>query len=92
MIQQSFLNELVTVLIACVTGPMFFALVAGMFWKKMNAKAAGWSIVSGIVVGIIWVLTGMSASWHPVYIILPVSSLVGFVVCKLTSSSRIQRT
>lgn len=92
MIQQSFLNELVTVLIACVTGPMFFALVAGMFWKKMNARAAGWSIVSGILVGIVWVLTGMSVSWHPVYIILPVSSLVGFVVCKLTAGNTIQKT
>ena len=91
MIQQSFLNELVTVLIACVTGPMFFPLVAGMFWKRMNAKAAGWSIVSGILVGIIWVITGMSASWHPVYIILPVSSVVGFVVCKLTAGPAIEK-
>lgn len=85
MVQQSFLNQIVTVLIACVTGPMFFALVAGMFWKRMNTTAASWSIVSGIVVGIVWVLTGMSASWHPVYIILPVSSVVGFVVCKMSS-------
>lgn len=85
MIQQSFLNQIVTVLIACVTGPMFFALIAGMFWKKMNAKAAMWSIISGIAVGIVWVLIGMSDSWHPVYIILPVSSLVGFAVCRLTA-------
>lgn len=91
MIQQSFLNQIVTVLIACVTGPMFFALVAGMFWKKMNAKAAAWSIVSGMVVGVLWVLVGLSNSWHPVYIILPVSSLVGFVVCKLTSGSEIEK-
>ncbi len=90
MIQQSFLNQIVTVLIACVTGPMFFALVAGMFWKKMNAKAAMWSIISGIAVGIIWVVTGMSSSWHPVYIILPVSALVGFIVCKITSGSEAQ--
>lgn len=90
MIQQSFLNQIVTVLIACVTGPMFFALIAGMFWKKMNAKAAMWSIISGIAVGIIWVIAGMSDSWHPVYIILPVSALVGFIVCKITSGSEAQ--
>lgn len=90
MIQQSFLNQITTVLIACVTGPMFFALVAGMFWKRMNTKAAAWSIISGIAVGIIWVLIGMSDSWHPVYIILPVSSAVGFLVCKLTSRGELQ--
>ena len=87
MIQQSFLNQIVTVLIACVTGPMLFSLIAGMFWKKMNASAACWSIVSVIIVVIVWVLTGMSDAWHPVYIILPVSSLVGFAVCMLTSKN-----
>ena len=91
MIQQSFLNQITTVLIACVTGPMFFALVAGMFWKRMNTKAAAWSILSGIAVGIIWVLVGMSDSWHPVYIILPVSSAVGFIVCKVTSGKELRQ-
>ena len=85
MIQQSMLNQLVTVLIACVTGPMFFALVAGMYWKRMNANAAAASIIAGIVVGIVWVIIGMSSTWHPVYIILPVSAVVGTTVCLLTS-------
>lgn len=89
MIQQSMLNQLVTVLIACVTGPMFFPVVAGMFWKRMNAKAAAASIVSGIVVGIIWVLLGMHNTWHPAYIILPVSSVVGYFTCMATSKRQL---
>ena len=88
-IQQSMLTQLVTILVACVTAPMFFALVAGMFWKKMNTKAAMWSIISGLVIGLVWVITGMSNAWHPVYIILPVSSLVGFIVCKATSGKEL---
>ena len=90
-VQQSALNQLVTVLVACVTGPMFFSLLAGMYWKQMNSTAASWSIISGIVTGVIWVVTGMSAAWHPVYIILPVSSVVGFIVCKLTSKNGIAK-
>ena len=83
------LTQLVTILVACVTAPMFFALVAGMFWKKMNTKAAMWSIISGLIIGLVWVITGMSKAWHPVYIILPVSSLVGFIVCKATSGKEL---
>ena len=85
LIQQSMLNQLVTVLIACVTGPMFFPVIAGMFWKRMNTKAAAASIISGIIVGIIWVLVGMHNTWHPVYIILPVSIVVGVITCLATS-------
>lgn len=84
-IQQSMLNQLVTVLIACVTGPMFFPVIAGMFWKRMNTKAAAASIISGIIVGIIWVLLGLHNAWHPAYIILPVSIVVGVVTCLITS-------
>ena len=48
-----------------------------------------WSIISGLVIGLVWVITGMSNAWHPVYIILPVSSLVGFIVCKATSGKEL---
>ena len=84
-VQRSMLNQLCTTLIACVTGPMFFSLVAGMYWKKMNTKAAAASIISGLATGIIWVISGLSASWQPVYAILPISSLIGFLVCLATS-------
>ena len=86
-VQRSMLNQLCTTLIACVTGPMFFALVAGMYWEKMNIKAAAASIVAGLATGIIWIVSGLSASWQPVYAILPVSSLVGLVVCLATSKN-----
>lgn len=89
-IQRSILNQLLTILIACVTGPMFFSILSGMYWKRMNATAALWSIISGMAIGIIWVVFGMSDALHPIYIILPVSSIVGFVVCKMTSKGDFQ--
>lgn len=89
-VQRSMLNQLCTTLIACVTGPMFFALIAGMYWKKMNNKAAAASIIAGLATGIIWIVTGLSASWQPVYAILPVSALVGFAVCEITSKNELK--
>lgn len=90
-IQQSMLTQLVTILVACVTAPMFFALVAGMFWKRMNTKAAAASIITGLAVGLIWVISGMSASWHPVYVILPTSSLVGWLTCLFTTKGSLEK-
>lgn len=80
LVQQAMLSQLVTILVAVVTGPMFFAIVAGMFWKRVTANAAKWSILVGIATGIAWVIFGGSALLHPIYIILPSSALVGFIV------------
>ena len=45
-----------------VTAPFSFSVLAGMFWKKANAKGSFWSIVAGIVVALIWVLAGLNES------------------------------
>lgn len=79
LVQQAMLSQLVTILIACATGPMFFSIVAGMYWKRMNAAAAAWSILSGLVVGVLWCLLGDPNAVQPVYLILPVSAAVGCI-------------
>lgn len=84
LVQQSMLTNLVTILIACVTGPMFFAIVSGMFWKKMNPVAATWSISSGLVVGLGWWIFGNAAEIPPIYLILPISAAVGCVAALVT--------
>ena len=87
LVQQSMLSNLVTILVACVTGPMFFAVVAGMFWKRMNAAAAACSIFTGLAVGIGWWISGNSATIPPIYLILPSSSLVGCIVAFASKKS-----
>lgn len=87
-IQRSLLNQLVTIVIACVSCPVFFSIIGGIYWKRMNTKAAFWSIITGIAAGIIWVLIGMSNKYNPAYIILPVSIIVGFVIAKLTPEKK----
>ena len=79
LVQQAMLSQLVTILIACATGPMFFSIVAGMYWKRMNAAAAAWSILSGLVVGVLWCLLGDPNAVQPVYLSLPVSAAVGCI-------------
>lgn len=87
LVQQAMLTNLVTIVVACVTGPMFFAIVAGMFWKKMNPVAATWSIASGLVVGIGWWAFGHAAEIPPIYLILPISALAGCIAA-LTSKAK----
>lgn len=89
LVQRSMLSNLVTILIACVTGPMFFSIVAGMFWRRMNATAATWSILSGLVVGISWWICGDAASVPPIYLILPISAGVGCFTAIVTKSDEI---
>lgn len=86
LVQQSMLINLVTILIACVTGPMFFSIMAGLFWKRMNSVAAIWSISTGLVVGIAWWAFGNAAQVPPIYLILPASALAGFVASMRSSS------
>lgn len=86
LVQQSMLINLVTILIACVTGPMFFSIMAGLFWKRMNATAAVWSIGTGLVVGILWWAFGNAAQVPPIYLILPSSALAGALACMRSTS------
>lgn len=89
LVQQSMLTQLVTVLIACVTGPMFFSIMAGMFWKRMNATAAIWSIATGLITGVSWTLLGNVAAVPPIYVVLPVSALTGLITALVTKPQEI---
>lgn len=87
LVQQSMLSNLVTILIACVTGPMFFSIIAGMYWKRMNPTAAACSILTGLVVGIAWWVFGDAVNVPPIYLILPISSLAGFAAALLKAKN-----
>lgn len=88
LVQQAMLSQLVTILIACATGPMFFSIVAGMFWNRMNATASTWSILAGLVVGVSWSVFGNTGAIHPVYLILPASALAGIIVALASENKK----
>ena len=68
-----------------VTAPFSFSVLAGMFWKKANAKGSFWSIVAGIVVALIWVLAGLNESINVVYPTIIVCYIVGVIVSLTTN-------
>ena len=70
-----------------VTAPFSFSVLAGMFWKKANAKGSFWSIVAGIVVALIWVLAGLNESINVVYPTIIVCYIVG-VILSLTTNKQ----
>lgn len=50
-----------------VTAPFSFAVLAGLFWKRANAKSSFLSIIAGIVVALVWVFAGLNDSINVVY-------------------------
>lgn len=83
-ISRATLSNIFVVVLACGTGPMAFTVVSGLYWKKATKQGALCSMISGFVVGIVWVLLGMIDTLHPIYPILLVSISVGIIVSLLT--------
>jgi SSS family solute:Na+ symporter len=62
-----------------VYAPFSFTVIAGMFWKKVNAKASLISIAVGIVVALIWIFAGLNAKFNVVYPTIIASYLAGYL-------------
>lgn len=62
-----------------VTSPFSFCVIFGMFWKRINAKAAICSVVAGMATAIIWVAAGLNGTWNVVYPTIIISYAVGIV-------------
>lgn len=73
------LIELWTTGSAVLTAGMLVPLIAGMFWKRPNNIAGVSSMWAGIIFTTIWQFAGHPYDIHPVFIGLPICSLV-FVI------------
>ena len=84
-IQQSTLSNLLMYLTALTGVPMFFPVIAGMFWKKVTKTGAFWSMLSGFVVGLITTATPSLTTVIPsgIYIVV-VGTIVGVAVSLMT--------
>lgn len=67
-----------------VTTPFSFSVIAGLFWKRANAKGSFFSIIAGIAVALIWVVTGLDSTLNVVYPTIVVSYAVGIAVSLAT--------
>lgn len=73
------------ILIQCSTGPISFSILAGLLWKRANKQASLYSMISGVIIGIIWIVTNMAAQLETIYAVIVVSYTVGIVTTLLTS-------
>ena len=73
------------ILIQCSTGPVSFSILAGLLWKRTTKQASLASMISGIIVGLIWVVSGLSNQIETIYAVIVVSYGVGIITTLLTS-------
>ena len=65
--------------------PVSFAILVGLTWKKCTRQGAFWAMASGMVVGVAWMLLGLTDMLEAVYPTVLVSYVVGVVVSLATS-------
>ncbi len=73
----------------------FPALIIGLHWRRGNGVAAAASIVTGMVVLLVWTITGWNATLHEVFPALLVSTVVFVALAGLTGINedpRVQRS
>lgn len=88
LLPSAALTNTFQILMQCSTGPVSFSILAGLLWKRANKYGSVYSMISGIVVGILWVITGMSAKIETVYAVIIVSYTVGIIATLLTSNKK----
>lgn len=74
-----------------VTAPFSFAVLAGLFWKRANAKSSFISIIAGIVVALVWVFAGLNDQINVVYPTIIASYAVGIIVSLITSTKQAEK-
>ena len=80
-IQKSTLSNLLMYLTMLTGVPMFFPVVAGMFWKKVTKAGAFCSMLSGFIIGlIVTVVPGMTTVIPSGLYIVTVGTIVGVLV------------
>ncbi|MEG1931576.1 MAG: sodium:solute symporter family protein [Pygmaiobacter sp.] len=88
LLPSAALTSTFQILIQCSTGPVSFSILAGLLWKRATKQASFYSMLSGVIVGLLWVVSGMSAKLETVYIVILVSYTVGIITTLLTSKKQ----
>lgn len=85
VIPSASLTDMFLTLNYCITTPFSFCVIAGIFWKRVNAKAGIASVVAGVIVALIWVVMKLNAQINVVYPVVLVSYAVGIIVTLATT-------
>lgn len=64
--------------------PVSFSILVGLLWKGCTKEGSFWSMLTGMVVGVAWMLMGLTDTLEAVYPVVLVSYTVGIVVSLMT--------
>ncbi len=89
-IQQSTLSNLLMYLTMLTGGPMFFPVIAGLYWKKVTKQGAFWSMLSAFLVGLIVTALGLDAVIPSAVYIVSTGAVVGILVSLKTQPEHVK--
>lgn len=90
LIPSDSLTNLFLTLQHVAAAPVSFSIIVGLTWHKATKQAAFWSMLLGIIVGISWMLLGLTDKVEAIYPVFLTTYLVGFIVSKLTYKEEIE--
>lgn len=64
--------------------PVSFSILLGLLWKKATKQGAFWSMLSGMIVGVVWMLLGLTDKLEAIYPVFVVTYAVGIIVSLMT--------
>lgn len=86
LIPSGQLTNMFLTLTYCVTAPFSYSVIVGIMWKRVNAKASFASVIVGIIVAVVWVVSGMNDKINVVYPTIIASYVVGITMTLMTSA------
>ena len=84
LIPSSSLTNLFLTLQHVAAAPVSFSILAGLMWKKTTTQGAFWSMLTGMITGVAWMLLGFTDIVEAVYPVVIVTYGVGIVVSLMT--------
>ena len=84
LIPSKSLTNLFLTLQHVAAAPVSFSILAGLMWKKTTKQAAFWSMLTGMVTGITWMLLKLTDMVEAVYPVFLITYGVGIAVSLMT--------
>ncbi len=85
LIPSSSLTNLFLRLQHIAAAPVSFSILLGLTWKKATKEGAFFSMLSGMIVGIIWMVLGFSDKIEAIYPVVLVTYFIGIIVSLVTN-------
>ncbi|WP_195340404.1 sodium:solute symporter family protein [Fusobacterium sp. 1001295B_180824_G3] len=85
LIPSSSLTNLFLRLQHIAAAPVSFSILLGLTWKKATKEGAFFSMLSGMITGIIWMVLGFSDKVEAIYPVVIITYFVGITISLLTN-------